>query len=227
MEKEWILVIDSGLGGISVLNECIKLMPHENFLYVADNKNASYGNKSKRKIEKQVLRLVERVVNKHKIKLVLFACNTITATAIEYVRSNINLPIVGIEPAIKPALNNQTNNILLLSTVATLKHNNLLIKIKEQNRSNVYFLPLKQMAKKIDKNLNNLININPYVNKVLKKYKNKNINSVVLGCTHYYYIKNAIKQALNSNEIDFFESNLGTAKRVKDLLNKSNNSRLL
>lgn len=223
--EEYVLVLDSGLGGISVLKECIKQMPNENFLYVADSKNASYGNKSQARLNKVILKTINNVLKSYKVKLILFACNTATATSIKFIRSKIKLDIVGIEPAIKPAMEKGSNNILLLATKATLKYNNNLIVLKSIKPKNVFFVPLKKMAKKIDNNLNNLCKLESYVNKVLKPYKLKNINSVVLGCTHYNFIKTHIIKSFNK-ELLFFESNFATAKRVKFLLNQADNLKI-
>ncbi len=220
--ERFVLVIDSGVGGISVLNQCIKLMPSENFLYVADTKNAPYGNKSKQSLQKTVLNLVKNYLEEYDIKLILFACNTITATTINFIRSKIKTDIVGIEPAIKPAVEYGDRHILLLSTVATLKHNKMLRKYKHKNLKGVHFLSLKYMAKHIDSNLEDLTKINSYVKRALTKYKKTSINSVVLGCTHYEYIKEHLKFALNNKDLQFFESNLGTARRVKQLLVTNN-----
>jgi glutamate racemase len=217
-----ILVLDSGVGGFSVLNECRRLMPSEHFLYVTDTKNASYGNKSKKKLNKIALSTVNNFLKNYDIKLILLACNTLTATSINLLRKKINLPFVGVEPAIKKALEEGKNNILLLSTKATLKYNKKLIALKKQKLKNIYFVPLKNLAKKIDDNLQDLTKLQPYLNKLFKKYVKKNINSVVLGCTHYKFVTNELKTALKNIEITFFESSTAVAKRVQFLLSQAN-----
>jgi glutamate racemase len=219
--NKFVLVLDSGVGGISVLKECIKLMPNENFLYVADNKHAPYGNKTKRRLNKIALKNILYYTNNYNIKLILLACNTLTATSIEYLRRKTNYTYVGVEPAIKKAVEKGNKNILLISSNATLKHNKKLHMYRQKLSNKTYFYPLKDLAKKIDDNLNDLNAVQPYLDKTFINYKNKNINSVVLGCTHYKFVKEQIKKALSKN-INFYESSVGTAKRVHYLLNKKN-----
>ena len=222
--QEYILVIDSGVGGIGVLKECVALLPQEHFLYVADNLNVPYGNKTKEQLNKLSYNLILHYITNYKIKLILLACNTLTASSITYLRENFAVQFVGVEPAIKLAREKGKNNILLLSTFATLKYNKNLISLKQQNLENIYFLPLKNLAKQIDKNLKNLKLLQNKINKLLVPYVSKNINSVVLGCTHYLFVKDQIKTALKNENIIFFESSIFVANRVKFLLEQNNNT---
>lgn len=218
--KNYILVIDSGLGGVSLLNECIKKMPHEHFLYVADNKNSPYGNKTKNRLNKRVLKVLSFYLKTYNIKLILIACNTLTATSIAFFRKKINLPFVGVEPAIKPAVENKSGTILVLTTYATLQYNQKLQAYK--NNKKVFFLPLKKLAKKIDANLGELETIKPYICKLLKPYKHKNVGAVVLGCTHYLFIKKQIEECFN-NTITFYETSEAVGNRVEYLLKEKEN----
>jgi glutamate racemase len=214
--------MDSGVGGIGVLKECIKQLPNEHFLYVADNEHSPYGNKTRKKLNKLSANLIDHYVSKYNIKLILLACNTLTASSIANLRKQFNVPFVGVEPAIKLATEKGKNNILVLSTVATFRYNKNLNKIKKQKLKIIFFLPLKNLAKQIDENLNNLNQLQKKINKLLKPYQNKNINSVVLGCTHYLFVKNQIKTALKQPNLMFYESSVYVAKRVKFLLEQNN-----
>jgi len=215
---KYSLVLDSGVGGISILKECVKLLPNEHFLYVADNEHLPYGNKSRKNLNQIAYRLILKLVKEYPIKLILIACNTLTASSISYLRSKINLPFVGVEPAIKPAMLFGKGNILVLSTKATLKYNQNLKKIMQKKPKNIYFLTFSHLAQKIDENLKNLDVLEPYLTTLFLPYQNKNIQSVVLGCTHYQFIKKQICVALQNPKLNFFESSIPVAKRVESVL---------
>ena len=116
-------VFDSGIGGITVLKELIKELPNENFIYFADSKNAPYGPRSK----EEIISFSEEIINfliAKSCKLVVIACNTATAAAVYEMRQKFNIPIVGLEPAVKPAcLKTKTKNIAVLATEGTFRGN--------------------------------------------------------------------------------------------------------
>ena len=95
-------VFDSGLGGVSVLREAIRVLPHERFIYYGDNRNAPYGDRTEAEITKLTLRCAHTLANQG-VKAILIACNTATATCIERIRNELDVPVVSVEPAIKPA----------------------------------------------------------------------------------------------------------------------------
>ena len=114
-------VMDSGVGGISVLRHIRELLPHENLFYVADSKYAPYGNKSPDFIRKRAVFLADFLVVQG-AKALVVACNTATAAAIETLRERYSLPIIGMEPAVKPAVAaTKTGVIGVLATLGTLK----------------------------------------------------------------------------------------------------------
>ena len=121
MNNNPIGVFDSGIGGLSVLNQIIKLLPNEKYIYYADTDNVPYGLKTK----EQILEYVENAIdflNSKKVKAIVVACNTATSVAIKDVRHDYNIPIIGIEPAIKPAIENRKNKkVLLMATPVTVK----------------------------------------------------------------------------------------------------------
>ena len=99
-----IVVVDSGLGGLNILNECKKVLPDINFIYVADSQNSPYGNKSKRKLLKIADLLVKNIINLYNPKIIVLACNTLTTVAIKHLREKYkDIYFIGTEPAIKPA----------------------------------------------------------------------------------------------------------------------------
>jgi len=118
--KQAIGIFDSGVGGLSIWNEITTLLPHERTIYLADSKNAPYGQKSKQTIIEFSIKNTELLIEKG-CKIIVVACNTATTNAIDYLRSHYKIPFIGIEPAIKPAaLQTKTNSIGILATKGTL-----------------------------------------------------------------------------------------------------------
>ena len=117
---------DSGVGGLSVMREAISIMPNENYIYFGDSKNAPYGTKSLEEVRKLTFDAVEFLLMKN-VKAIVIACNTATSAAIEELRNKYTyIPIIGIEPAIKPAVNlNKEGNIIVMATPMTLEKINL------------------------------------------------------------------------------------------------------
>ena len=212
------MVIDSGNGGLWTLKKIKHLLPFENYLFFEDKINAPYGNKSKKQLKKIVLKNLKKLTKLYNIKLVVFACNTISSVCFDYIKQIFfDLPIIKIEPYIstKWFFGEQT---LLLATKNTIKHN---IKIRVYNSSkNVFVVGYKTLAKQIDCNINNLDNLLPYLNKTLKKYKHKKIKNIVLGCTHFNYIKPQLIKIFGN--VKFFENSNVVAKNVKNTLKNLN-----
>jgi len=209
-----ICVIDSGVGGVCVLNECVKILPNVDFLYIADNKNSPFGNKSKKDIDLIFEKIIFKINKETGIIFFVLACNTATATSIKHLRNTFpNFIFIGIEPAIKPcACDNKKT--LVLSTFGTYKYSSLVAKYLDNK--NMIFAPQKDLAKLIDNNLDNLWNIYDFLYKTLKQYKKETIKNIVLGCTHYFFIKEQLNKIFP--DVVFFESSKGVAKRLKTLL---------
>ncbi len=209
-------VFDSGVGGISVLAELTEVLPNEDFLYFGDSKNAPYGTKT----SEDVLNLSE-VCTKKLIdmgaKAIVIACNTATSAAAEYLRNNYKeLPIIGIEPAVKPAAEFKENSkILVMATPMTLK------KEKFKNLAELFSvddkiipLPCPGLVELIEQGKTSGAEIDAFLKNILAPYFEEKIDSVVLGCTHYPFVKEAIKSAF-PYEIAVFDGGFGTANHTK------------
>ena len=120
MKQQPIGLFDSGIGGTSIWKEVVKLLPYEKTIYLADSKNAPYGEKSSEEIIALSIKNTDFLISQG-CKLIIIACNTATTNAIDYLRSHYNIPFIGIEPAIKPAaLQSKTGAIGILATKGTL-----------------------------------------------------------------------------------------------------------
>ena len=210
-------VIDSGVGGASILKSVAYLLPDEKFVYLADTKNAPYGEKSNKEIVNLTLNLVDYLVQKRAIKMLIVGCNTSSAIAKKSILETYPaLPCVFVEPPIKTAIDGKKKNILLLATKGTLKNNKTVkyySKWGKKHGIKIDKLFIKDLAFQIDNHPN-------LIDKILTtKIKNKNYDAVVLGCTHYNFIKENLQRILPKSEIISCEK--GVAKRVKTLIYKN------
>lgn len=220
--KNAIGFFDSGVGGTSIWKEVITLLPKENTIYLSDSKNAPYGEKSKEKIIDLCIKNTEFLL-KENCKLIVVACNTATTNAIDYLRATYSIPFIGIEPAIKPAsLITKTKTIGILATKGTLNSTlftqttNLIDKdiiIKETIGKGL--VDLIESGKLYSTEMNNLLN--SYLKPMLKN----NIDSLVLGCTHYPYLIPQIRKIVG-NKISIIDSGEAVAKQTKAILEKNN-----
>ncbi len=218
--KQPIGVFDSGIGGTTILKELVKEMPSEDFLYYADSANAPYGPKSKEEIIGLCCNIVDWLLNKG-CKLIVVACNTATTNAISFLRQKYNVPFIGIEPAIKPAaLHSKTQNIGVLATQGTLSsplfHKTMLSHASHVKIHEVVGKGLVEYMEKGDFKSDNL-------KKLLSSYVipliNQKIDYLVLGCTHYPYLKPLLKELLPS-EISIIDSGEAVAKQTLKILNE-------
>lgn len=216
-------VIDSGIGGISVLKELIKLMPNENYLYFGDNKNAPYGMKTAEQVKQIMLKNAQYMINKG-IKALVVACNTATGASISALRERYpRFPIIGIEPAIKPSARyHEHSNILVMATPLTLKQEKFHDLIdKFAFEANIIPLPCPGLMELVEAGEISGSRINGYLNKLFKPFEGKKIDSVVLGCTHYPHIKKAVSEALG-NHVMIFDGGEGTARETHRRLDELN-----
>lgn len=214
---------DSGVGGLSVLKKTIELMPGENFIYFGDSKNAPYGVKPLEEVKRLTFEAVEFLLNRG-CKAIVIACNTATSVAIEDLREAYNnIPIIGIEPALKPAIEvGAQGKILIMATPITLaekKFNNL-VKLYGSN-SDVSAVPCAGLAELIENGVLSGEELNNYLREKLKEFLNTKISSIVLGCTHYPFIKQEIINIIGK-DIAIIDGSEGTARELMRKLDKNN-----
>ncbi len=210
-------LFDSGVGGTSIWKEVHALLPNENTIYLADSKNAPYGLKSKEEIIQLSCKNTELLL-KENCKIIVVACNTATTNAIKELRAKYDVPFIGIEPAIKPAaIQSQTQTIGILATKGTL--NSSLF------HENVAKHPDVKIIEQIGHGLVQLIENgdldSPEIKELLESYLlpmvEKNIDYLVLGCSHYPYLIPQIKKIIPSS-IKIIDSGEAVAKQTKKIL---------
>jgi len=211
-------IFDSGIGGTSIWKEINKLLPNEDTMYLSDSINAPYGQKSKEKIIELCVKNTEYLL-KNNCKIIVVACNTATTNAISFLRKNYAVPFIGIEPAIKPAsLKTKTNTIGILATKGTL-NSELFEKTSSLIDSKITII--EQVGEGLVELIENgKINSNEmYVllEKHLQPILDKNVDCLVLGCTHYPYLIDKINQITNSN-LTIIDSGEAVSRQVKNIL---------
>ena len=214
-------IFDSGIGGITIYNEINKLMPNESIIYLSDNLNSPYGNKSKEEIKNFSTKNTNWLIEKG-CKIIVVACNTATTNSIDYLRNTYKIPFVGVEPAIKPAANNTKTGVIgVLATKGTLTSNLFNI------TSNDYCSEIKIIesdGKGLVELIENGIFSGEKLEKMLKLFIDPmisaNIDYLVLGCTHYPLISKSLKKILPRN-VKILDSGIAVAKQTKFLINKN------
>ena len=213
--RKTVAIFDSGIGGLTLLKECYEKVQGVDFIYLADNSNMPYGNKTEEEIfesTKQSLQLLER----YAIDALVLACNTVTAVSIEKLRADSSFAyhILGVEPAILPALKNQKTveyPLLLLATEGTLKSGrmeNLLNRYCTKGQVESY--ACKTLATEIERNILQLKRVN-----WAEFLPQGMFSGVILGCTHYIHIKNEIQMHY---KVPVFDGNLGTINHLQKKL---------
>ncbi len=215
-----VAVFDSGVGGVSVLRELVRVMPKEKFYFFGDSANAPYGTKSKYEVLQLTRDHVEHFIDKG-AKGVCIACNTATSAAVRQLRLEYpEFPIVGIEPALKPAVSFMDHpKVLVMATPMTIreeKFQNLLKKYGEE--AEVYPLACPGLMEYVEAGKAGSQEVQDFLNDLLKDYapggKYGPMDAVVTGCTHYPFVADQIEKALGGGTRVFDGAN-GTAREMR------------
>jgi glutamate racemase len=188
-------IFDSGVGGLSI-TQCIQQqLPHENLLYVADTLNAPYGEKSAQFIQQRVNEIAQWFIEQ-KVKAIVVACNTATVNAIDQLRKNISIPVIGVEPAIKPAANGSKNKkVAILVTKATAENQRFLSLVAQyRNNSEVTIQPCPGLVELIEQDKKASVECQQMLSGYLLPLIAQGVDTIVLGCTHYPLVKALISE---------------------------------
>jgi glutamate racemase len=213
-------MFDSGMGGISVLRTAMRLMPEESFVYFGDSANAPYGDKTENEILELSLAAVRRLM-KYDIKALVIACNTATAASAQELRKRLSIPVIGMEPALKPASSiRHGGKVIVLATKATLSLEKFHI-LMEKYGTDAYPLPAPGLVHFVESGVFSSPKLDDYLAELFLPYKNTQIDAVVLGCTHYPFLKDAIRRAAGENAV-LVDGNEGTVRRLISVLAEKN-----
>ena len=221
IQKNAIGLFDSGIGGTSIWKEVHSLLPNENTIYLADSINAPYGLKTKEEIIALSCKNTELLLELN-CKIIIVACNTATTNAIQELRAKYKVPFIGIEPAIKPAaLQSKTQTIGILATKGTL--NSELFHKSVSNHPDVKII--EQIGHGLVQLIENGDINSPEMEELLKSYLTpmieKNIDFLVLGCSHYPYLIPQIKKIIPEH-VQIIDSGEAVAKQTLNILRQNN-----
>ena len=220
MKTDSIGFLDSGFGGITVLSEALRQLPDENYIYYADIEHVPYGVKTKDEVRTYIFQAVDFLVNQG-IKALVVACNTATSIAVRDLRSMYSFPIVGMEPAVKPAVENGSGKReLVLATQLTLqeeKFHNLVQKIDHEHV--VDYLAFPELVELAEHMVFNREKVIPVIKEKLARYELGRYKTFVLGCTHFPIYRNIFKEVL-PQYIDIIDGSEGTVRYLKYLLSE-------
>ena len=207
-------IFDSGIGGVTVLKEIIKVLPNETYIYYSDSKHNPYGDKT----DQEIIALCENIVEffiKENCKAIVIACNTASAKAVQYLRKQYHhIPFIAIEPAYKMVYDYAYNEpTLVLATKGTIESEKFNLLYHTYDNHKTILLPCVGLADIIEEG--NREKIKKYLKEHLESYRGK-VKNVVLGCTHYPLIQDEIQEVLG--EVTFFNGAPYLAKHLKEVL---------
>jgi glutamate racemase len=207
-------LFDSGVGGITVLHDALKTIKNADYLYYADTQNVPYGTKTKEEVRGFVLDAADFLVNRGADVLVV-ACNTATSVAIEDLRLKYALPVIGMEPAVKPAVeNHKDKRVLVTATALALKEDKLKKLITRLDCEDIVdLLPLPGLVRFAESLTFDDPSVIAYLNDELSRFDLKQYQTVVLGCTHFIYFRPVIRMLVGP-DIDIIDGNRGTVNKL-------------
>lgn len=211
-------VFDSGVGGVSVLRDLVRLLPRERFIYYGDNKNAPYGTRSEEEIRALSLDVANWLLSRD-VKAMLVACNTATSAAIQTLRERLSIPVVGMEPALKPAYElHADGKILVLATPATLRQAKF-HRLYERYGEHAVALPCPELVEFVESGRCEGDEIDAYLARRFADVQGEKLAAAVLGCTHFSFLKRALGKALPG--VPLLDGNEGSARRLEYLLREN------
>lgn len=216
-KREYIAVFDSGVGGISVLRELVKLMPDEHYLYFGDSANAPYGDKTTAQVRKLTMDAAHTLLSRG-VKALVVACNTATAAAINDLRQTYpQTIIVGIEPALKLAADRYPNGrVGIMATQVTLREEKLHHQLERFPDMQVALIPAPGLVELIEAGKADSPEAEALLRTILTPYAGQ-LDALVLGCTHYPFVKKTIRKILGQ-QVALLDGGEGTARQTRRCL---------
>ena len=215
-------VFDSGVGGLSILDEALRQLPQHDYIYLADSANAPYGERSSEWIAARSLALCTQLLNEG-CDAIVVACNTATAAAIDEMRLRYNLPIIGMEPALKPAAAATKNGIIgVLATTGTLKSAQFAALLESYGRNvEVVTQACVGLVECIERGELNASNTRNLIQQYCAPLLAEGADTIVLGCTHYPFVRDVIAEIVGK-EVVLIDTGAAVANQLKHRLELEN-----
>lgn len=222
MNNSPIGVYDSGFGGLSVWREIHRRLPEESLLYLGDGKNCPYGGRSREEITAFAREAVGRLIGEG-VKMVVVGCNTATTAAVDALRAEWpDIPIVGLEPAVKPAcLSSRTRRIAVLATAHSLQ-SDMFLNTARRYAADVEVIKVegRGFVELVEASEEDSPKAGRLVREVVEPLLDKGIDRIVLGCTHYPFLVPQIERVIAGSDIEIVDSGEAVARRVEWLLER-------
>ena len=220
LTDKYIVCCDSGVGGIPVFAELRRLMPYANLCFFADTAYAPYGDHSREEILQRMLDNCAAWADMPLLAVVI-ACNTATAAAIKELRYQLQVPVLGIEPALKPAvLANKGGRIVILATALTVRENKLKHLMEQYGQGkNITTLACSGLMELVEREADD--EARRYLLELFSPYDLTKVDAVVLGCTHYVFLRPVLKEILPET-VSVLDGNEGTARQLRRVLTANN-----
>lgn len=210
-------VFDSGVGGLAILESLRRELPGENFVYVFDRSHSPYGNRSAKYVAARARKITELLCKKN-AKAVVVACNTATSVGINALREKFRIPVIGVEPPVKPAVTTHPNGkIAVLVTPRTARERRFTSLVERYRTDGIIVIPCPHLAAAVEENFHDLDKVIPILQKTFETCPEP--DAVVLGCTHYYFLRSQIRKVLGENA-EIFDGADGVARRTKAVLSE-------
>ncbi len=222
MGNQPIGVFDSGLGGLSVLLEIERQLPQEDLIYVADSAHAPYGAKTAEYIAERCIKISEFLLSQN-VKLIVVACNTATAYAVEVLRQHLTIPVIGLEPAVKPAVKiTQNGKIGVLATRQTAQSTRLKRLIETHAQSTqVLVQACAGLVEHVEQGDFNSVELKQLLGEYLKPLQEQGVDTLVLGCTHYPFLRETLCE-LTQGQMTIVETSQAVTRQVLNILTQRN-----
>ena len=211
-------IFDSGIGGMTLLHQAIVTLPKENFIFYADTDHVPYGTKTK----EQVIGYVDEVMRfmlDHDCKAVVIACNTATSVAAKRMRRKYDIPIIGIEPAVKPALEQSAGKrVMVVATPLTIREEklkNLVERVDDMHLVDLLALP--KLVSFAERGEFDTEEVYQYLKEMLEAFRLDEYGELVLGCTHFNYFKDSFQKLLPA-DVRMIDGSTGTVNQLKRVL---------
>ena len=222
MNNSPIGVYDSGFGGLSVWREIHRRLPEESLLYLGDGKNCPYGGRSREEITAFAREAVERLIGEG-VKMVVVGCNTATTAAVDALRAEWpDIPIVGLEPAVKPAcLSSRTRRIAVLATAHSLQ-SDMFLNTARRYAADVEVIKVegRGFVELVESDRESTDEAVRVVKEAIRPMLERGADRIVLGCTHYPFLRGALERAAEGTAVRFIDPSEAVARRVRQLLDE-------
>lgn len=219
MAQQAIGMIDSGVGGLTILGKAMQKLPNENFIYVGDNKRAPYGTRTVQEVQEFSLELADFLMTKE-IKLLVIACNTATITSLDLLREKLPIPVIGVvEPTVAAALESSENGrIGVIGTEVTIQ-SQAYEDMLNDNQADlaVFSRACPSFVTLVENHLDNREGLRQEVAKSLEPFKDKDLDTLILGCTHFPFLSEEIQKFLGEG-VTLVDSSQVIPQRIHDLL---------